>query len=45
MQGYYGWHPRLIEAAIALHDNRLDVAERLLKPVMRGEGRYHVETY
>jgi tetratricopeptide (TPR) repeat protein len=25
------WHPRLIEAALALHDNRLDVAERLLK--------------
>ena len=26
------WHPRLIEAAIALNENRLDVAERLLKP-------------
>ena len=25
-------HPRLIEAAIALNENRLDVAERLLKP-------------
>ena len=25
------WHPRLVEAALALHDNRLDVAERLLK--------------
>jgi tetratricopeptide (TPR) repeat protein len=25
------WHPRLIEAALALHDNRLDVAERQLK--------------
>ena len=34
-QGYYGWHPRLIEAAIALHDNRLDVAERLLKPHLK----------
>jgi tetratricopeptide (TPR) repeat protein len=26
------WHPRLIEAAMALNENRLDVAERLLKP-------------
>lgn len=26
------WHPRLIEAAMAMNDNRLDVAERLLKP-------------
>ncbi len=26
------FHPRLIEAAIALNENRLDVAERLLKP-------------
>jgi tetratricopeptide (TPR) repeat protein len=25
------WHPQLIEAALALHENRLDVAERLLK--------------
>jgi tetratricopeptide (TPR) repeat protein len=25
-------HPRLIEAAIALNENRLDVAERILKP-------------
>ena len=29
------WHPRLIEAALALHDNRLDVAERLLKPHLK----------
>jgi len=29
---YGRWHPRLIEAALALNDNRLDVAERLLKP-------------
>jgi tetratricopeptide (TPR) repeat protein len=29
------WHPRLIEAAMALHDNRLDVAERLLKPHLK----------
>ena len=26
------WHPRLIEAAMAMNDNRLDVAERILKP-------------
>jgi tetratricopeptide (TPR) repeat protein len=26
------FHPRLIEAAMALNENRLDVAERLLKP-------------
>ena len=26
------WHPRLVQAAIALNENRLDVAERLLKP-------------
>jgi hypothetical protein len=25
-------HPRLIEAALALNENRLDVAERILKP-------------
>lgn len=25
------WHPRLIEAAIALNENRLDIAERILK--------------
>ena len=31
----YRWHPRLIEAAAALHDNRLDVAERLLKPHLK----------
>lgn len=30
-----GWHPRLIEAAIALNENRLDVAERLLKPHLK----------
>jgi tetratricopeptide (TPR) repeat protein len=29
------WHPRLIEAAAALNDNRLDVAERLLKPHLK----------
>ena len=28
-------HPRLIEAAIALNENRLDVAERILKPHLR----------
>jgi tetratricopeptide (TPR) repeat protein len=26
------FHPRLIEAAVAMNENRLDVAERLLKP-------------
>src|SRR6476659_9561431 len=30
-----GWDPRLIEAAAALHDNRLDVAERILKPYLK----------
>ncbi len=29
------WHPRLIEAATALNENRLDVAERLLKPHLK----------
>src|SRR6476469_2443815 len=29
------WHPRLIEAAAALHDNRLDIAERILKPHLK----------
>jgi tetratricopeptide (TPR) repeat protein len=29
------WHPRLLEAAMALNDNRLDVAERLLKPHLK----------
>jgi tetratricopeptide (TPR) repeat protein len=29
------WHPRLIEAAIALNENRLDIAERLLKPHLK----------
>ncbi|HEY5458908.1 MAG TPA: sulfotransferase [Sphingomicrobium sp.] len=33
--GKYRWHPRLIEAATALHENRLDVAERLLKPHLK----------
>jgi tetratricopeptide (TPR) repeat protein len=30
-----GWDPRLIEAAAALRDNRLDVAERILKPYLK----------
>ena len=34
-QGTYRWHPRLMEAALALHENRLDVAERLLKPHLK----------
>jgi tetratricopeptide (TPR) repeat protein len=29
------YHPRLIEAAMALNENRLDVAERLLKPHLK----------
>ena len=29
------WHPRLIEAAMALNENRLDLAERLLKPHLK----------
>jgi tetratricopeptide (TPR) repeat protein len=29
------WHPRLIEAARALHENRFDVAERILKPHLK----------
>jgi tetratricopeptide (TPR) repeat protein len=29
------FHPRLIDAAIALNENRLDVAERLLKPHLK----------
>ncbi|MEO7240779.1 MAG: sulfotransferase [Sphingomicrobium sp.] len=31
------WHPRLIEAAAALHDNRLDIAERLLKAYLKDD--------
>ena len=29
------WHPRLIEAATALSEDRLDVAERILKPHLK----------
>src|SRR6476646_1721743 len=29
------WDPRLMDAAAALHDNRLDVAERILKPYLK----------
>ena len=29
------WHPRLIEAAKALNENRFDIAERLLKPHLK----------
>jgi tetratricopeptide (TPR) repeat protein len=29
------WHPRVIEAAMALNENRLDVAERILKPHLK----------
>jgi tetratricopeptide (TPR) repeat protein len=31
------WHPRLLEGALALHDNRLDVAERLLKAHLKDD--------
>src|SRR5215203_5452091 len=31
------WHPRLIEAAMAMNENRLDVAERLLKPHLKDD--------
>src|SRR3990170_6049666 len=31
------WSPRLIEAALALHDNRLDVAERMLKAHLKAD--------
>src|SRR5436305_11372105 len=30
-----GFHPRLIQAAIALNESRLDVAERILKPHLK----------
>src|SRR5438270_12646165 len=29
------WDPRLLEAAMALNENRLDVAERILKPYLK----------
>ena len=29
------WHPRLIEAAKALNENRFDIAERILKPHLK----------
>jgi len=31
ISGSSRWHPRLLEGALALYENRLDVAERLLK--------------
>ena len=31
------WHPRLMEAAVALNENRLDIAERLLKPHLKDD--------
>ncbi len=31
LSGSSRWHPRLLEGALALYENRLDVAERLLK--------------
>jgi len=35
--GTQHWHPRLIEAALALNENRLDAAERLLKPHLKDD--------
>ncbi|HEX6783290.1 MAG TPA: sulfotransferase [Sphingomicrobium sp.] len=29
------WHPRLVEAAMAMNENRLEVAERILKPHLK----------
>jgi tetratricopeptide (TPR) repeat protein len=29
------WHPRLIEAAMAMNENRLEIAERILKPHLK----------
>jgi len=34
---HFAHHPRLIEAALALNENRLDVAERLLKPHLKDD--------
>jgi len=31
----YRFHPRLVEAALALNENRLEVAERILKPHLK----------
>ena len=31
------WHPRLLEAGLALHENRLDAAERLLKAHLKDD--------
>jgi tetratricopeptide (TPR) repeat protein len=31
------YHPRLIEAAMALNENRLDIAERILKPYLKDD--------
>lgn len=33
----FRWHPRLVEAAMALNANQLDVAERLLKPHLKDD--------
>ncbi len=35
LPGTSRWHPRLIEAAAALNENQIDVAERLLKPHLK----------
>jgi tetratricopeptide (TPR) repeat protein len=31
------WHPRLIEAAMALNENKLEIAERILKPHLKDD--------
>ena len=35
VSGTAHWDPRLIEAALAMNENRLDVAERVLKPYLK----------
>jgi len=34
-QAHGRWHPRLVEAAMAMNENRLEIAERLLKPHLK----------
>lgn len=35
--GSHRWHPRLVEAAVAMGEDRLDVAERILKPHLKAD--------
>jgi tetratricopeptide (TPR) repeat protein len=37
MPGAQRWHPRLIEAAMAMNEDRLEVAERILKPHLKDD--------